>query len=328
MVKIRSWYLYCRKRLHRTQALLWTCGIDRCQMLCALGDSLCRDHLVTPTCFNGPLNSGERMHGEQLQYSNVMPGARKPAVLSLKMFSQLTELHWKAPIAVNIRMIQACRLPAKQGQIMHGIEYLLPLAVAPLVPSNGLAITDHLKSVHVGFYRDGLEGMATGNTVAVLLPGERLVLIDLTNLAHGRIKGVLRKRQRMLTFVAKTLTNCFTLAGNPAIPILLTALAQKEIQLNPVFDSGNGCCPLALQQLHPVLHVWLLVTAGRQAKQWLEVVVVGQPLPAMVQLPLPTSQDRLGNCLWIVPPQFPGYAIKKRQGFYGAVQNRLGLLAW
>lgn len=327
MAEIRPWYLYRRKRSHRTQWLLRTSGIERRQMLYALGDSLRRDHPVTPTRLHGPLHARQRMHGQQLQYSNVMPGARQSAVLSFKMLPQLTERRWQAPIPVHLCVIQTPRLPAEQGQIMQGLQYLLPLAVAPLVPSNDLAIAHHLEAVHVGFDRDCLEGMSTGNAVAILLPGYRLVLVHLADLADSSLKGVLGQRQRLLPFVAKTRADGFALAGNLALAILLTTLAQKGVQLGQVFYLRNRRCPLALQELHPVLDVWLLVAPGRQAEQGLEVVVAGQRLPPLVQLPLPASQDRLGHRLGVVPPQFLGYGIEKRQGFHGAVQNRLGLLA-
>ena len=71
----------------------------------------------------------------------------------------------------------------------------------------------------------------------------------------------------------------------------------------------------------------LFVTASRQAEQRLEVVVTGQRLPALVQLPLSATQDRGRDRLRIIPPQFLGHATKERKGRHRAVQDRLGLLA-
>ncbi len=213
-------------------------------MLCALGDSLRGDDPVTATRPNGPLHALQRMHGQQLQYSNVMPCARESAVPRFKMLPQLTEHRRQTPIVVNVRVIQIRRFPAEHGQIMQGIEHLFPLAVAPLVLGNGLAIAHHVKSVHVGFYRHRLEGMSTGNTVAILLPGHRLVLVDFADLAHGRLKRVLRQRQCASLVLAKTLADGFALAGDRSLPILLTASPQKEIQFGQIFDPRNGRRPL------------------------------------------------------------------------------------
>lgn len=256
-----------------------------------------------------------------------MPGAGQRPVTCFKTLTQLGKRRRQTPVAVDGGVIEIGWLQTQRGQVVQRIEHLLALTVGPLVLGNQPTVADDLDAMDVRFYRDRGEGMPPRHTVAILLPGDRLVLVDLADLAHGGFERALGQRQGAGPLPGEACADRFAVASNRPLSIPLAALQQVGIQLSQVFHLRDGRRPLALQQLDPVLDVRLFVTAGRQAEQRLEVVVTGQRLPALVQLPLSATQDRCRDRFWVIPPQFLGHGTKKRKGRNRAVQDRLGLLA-
>ena len=210
---------------------------------------------------------------------------------------------------------------------MQRIEHLLALAVGSVVLGHQLTVAADLDAIDVGPDRDRGEGMPPRDAVAVLLPGDRLVLVDLADLAHRGVERAPGQRQGAGPLVGEAGADCFALARNRPLPVPLATPKQVRVELRQIVHSRNRRRPLALQQLHPVLDVRLLIASGRQAEQGLEVVVISQRLPTLVQFSLATGQDRRRDRLRVIPPQFSGRAAEERQGLDRAVQDRLGLFA-
>ncbi len=302
-------------------------GGERRQLLTAPGNLFGRDDAVASAGGHRLFDPRQRVLGQELQHANVMSGARQPPVARFKALAQLGKRRRQAPVAVDVGVIEVGWLHAERGQIVQRIEHLLALLVGPLVLSHPLAVAADLHAINVRFHGDCGEGVTPRHAVAVLLPGDRLVLVDLADLAHRGVEWALRQRQGARSFTCEAGADGFALTRNHPLPVPLTAGAQVRVQLRQIAEPRNGRRPLALQQLHPVLDVRLLVAPRRQAEQGIEPVVAGQGLPPLVQLPLPTGEDRRGDRLGIIPPQFPGCAAEERQGLDRAVQDRLGLFA-
>jgi hypothetical protein len=149
---------------------------------------------------------------------------------------------------------------------MQRIKHLLALAVGPLVLGNPHSVADDFDALDVRFYRDRGERMPPRHTVAVLLPGDRLVLVDLADLAHGGFERALGQRQGAGPLCREACADRFAVARNRPLSIPLAALKQVRIQLRQILHLRDRCRPLALQQLHPVLDVRLFVAASRQAE--------------------------------------------------------------
>ena len=169
-------------------------GAER-QSLAAHGNSFGRDDAVATAGLDGLLNASQRMVCQQLQHANVMSGARQRPVACFKMLAQLGKRRRQTPVAVDVGVIEIGWLHSQRGQVVQRIEHLLALAVGPLVSGNPLAVADDFDAIDVGFYRDRGERMPPRHTVTILLPGHRLVLVDLADLAHGGFERALGKRQ-------------------------------------------------------------------------------------------------------------------------------------
>ena len=248
-----------------------------------------------------------------------MPGPRQRPVPCFKTFAQLGKRRRQTPVAIEVGVIEIGWLHSQRVQVVQRIEHLLALAVGPLVLGNPLAVADDLDAIDVRFYRDRGEGVPPRHTITILLPSDRLILVNLADLAHGGFERALGQRQGTGPLCREACADRFTLTRNRPLPISQATFEQIGIQLSQIFDLRDGRSPLAFQQLHPVLDVRLFVTASRQAEQRLEVVVTGQRLPTLVQLPLSATQDRGRNGFWVIPPELLGHATKKRKGCHRAV---------
>ena len=164
-------------------------------MLAAPGNSLGRDNPVAAAALDGLENPSERVLCQQLQHADKLPGTRQRPVAHFKMLAQLGKRRWQTPIAVDVGVIEIGWLHSQRGQVVQRIEHLFALAVGPLVLGNPLAVADDFDAIDVRFYRDRGERMPPRHTVTILLPGHRLVLVDLADLAHGGFERALGKRQ-------------------------------------------------------------------------------------------------------------------------------------
>jgi len=136
---------------------------------------------------------------------------------------------------------------------MQRIEHLFALAVRPAVLGNQPAVADDLDAIDVRSHRDGGEGVPPGHAVAVLLPGDRLILVDLADLAHRRVKRAIRQRQGAGSFLGEAGADRLRTAGDHPLPVALATPTQVRVKLRQIADPRNGSRPLALQQLHPVV---------------------------------------------------------------------------
>jgi len=169
-------------------------GAER-QSLAAHGNSFGRDDAVATAGLDGLEYPMERVLCQELQHANELPGARQRTVTRFKSLTQLGKRRRQTPIAVDVGVIEIGWLHSQRGQVVQRIEHLFALAVGPLVLGNPLAVADDFDAIDVGFYRDRGERMPTRHTVTILLPSDRLILVDLADLAHGGFERALGKRQ-------------------------------------------------------------------------------------------------------------------------------------
>ncbi len=206
------------------------------------------------------------MLGQQLQHAEEVTGARQRAVACFETLAQLGKRRRQSPVTVDGRVIEIGWLHSQRGQVVQRIEHLLALAVGPLVLGNPYSVADDFDAINVRFYRNGGERVPPRHTVSVLLPGDRLVLVDLADFADRGFERALGQRQSAGPLPGEACADRFALARNRPLQVSLATIEQERIQLSQIFHLRDGRRPLALQQLHPVLDVRLFVTAGRQTE--------------------------------------------------------------
>lgn len=206
------------------------------------------------------------MLSQQLQHADELPGARQRTVACFKTLAQLGKRRRQSPVAVDGRVIEIGWLHSQRGQVVQRIEHLFALAVGALVLGNPHSVANNFDAVNICFYRNGGERVPPGYTVSVLLPGNRLVLVDLADFAHRGFERALGQRQGAGPLGRQACADRFALASDRPLQVSPAAFEQIGIQRSQIFYLRNGCRPLALQQLHPVLNVRLLIAAGRQAE--------------------------------------------------------------
>ncbi len=241
------------------------------------------------------------------------------AMLLLQMFAEFAEYGGQLPVFENRGVVQVGRLAAKHRQVMQRIENMLPRGVAPLVPSYRLAVDDHLDAIHIGFHCCRTKGERAWHAVAIGVQGDRLVLVHLARLADTIVEAVIRQCDCRHTVLLEAIADGFALACGDARQIVLATFVQVAVQLGQVPHLRYRRGPTALQILHTVLDMWLLVAACRHTEQRLEVVMAGQGLITCVQPPLTTDQNFGGHRPRVVPPQFLRHAAEKLEGCDQAV---------
>jgi hypothetical protein len=153
-----------------------------------------------------------------------MPGAGQRPVTCFKTLAQLGKRRRQTPVAVDGGVIEIGWLDSQRGQVMQRIEHLFALAVGALVLGNPHSVADDFDAIDVRFYRDRGEGVPPRHTVAILLPGDRLVLVDLADLAHGGFERALGQRQGAGPLPGEACTDRFAVASNRSLSIPLAAL--------------------------------------------------------------------------------------------------------
>lgn len=83
---------------------------ERRQAATMLADAFWRKHSFASTGLDGSLDALQRMFGQQLQHADVMASAGMPTVAKLKVIAQLAKRRRKAPIAIDVRVIEVGRL--------------------------------------------------------------------------------------------------------------------------------------------------------------------------------------------------------------------------
>jgi hypothetical protein len=123
------------------------------------------------------------------------------------------------------------------------------------------------------------------------------------------------------------LADALALAGLDAVAVAQAAGPQVGVQLDQVPYRWHRRGPVALQVPHASLDARLLLRLTHPAEEWLEGVVAGQGLVAVVQLPLTAAEQVRCHGLGVVPPHFPWDAPEEREGLDQTVQDRLGAFA-
>lgn len=167
----------------------------RGQPLTTMPHAIRRDHRVTPTIRDRFAHALDRMLAQQLQHTNVLARPRQPAMTLFQLASQPTEIGGQLPRAVDRRVVQAGRLALEHCQVMQGVEHLLATVVRSFVLGNHLSLGHHHDAIHIGFHRHRGKRITPRHAVAILLPGHRLVLVDLAGLFDGCIEAARWKRQ-------------------------------------------------------------------------------------------------------------------------------------
>ena len=132
---------------------------------------------------------------QQLQHADKMPGARQRPVACFKTFAQLGKRRRQTPVAIDVGVIEIGWLHSQRGQVVQRIEHLLALAVGALVLGNPLAVADDFDAIDVRLHGHRGERLPPRHTVTILLPSDRLVLVDLADLAHGGFERAKGQRQ-------------------------------------------------------------------------------------------------------------------------------------
>jgi len=276
---------------------------------------------VAAQTFNHVLDSLQRMLGQQLKHADVLPHARPGAVTSFETLSELCKHPGQLPATVDVRMIQRRRTTPQRGQIVQRIEHLVPRLVTPPVAGNHAIAMDHVHPIDVAFHGDRLERVGTRHAVLHVLETHQLILVDLPRPHHARIEGVPGQRQggravSFQEFADRTV-------GAVAIPLAFRAATcqQVRIQLVEVLRLRHRRRPAALKRLDAVLHVRLLVAAGRHAEQRLEHVMTGQRGITRMQPTLSARQQGQSHRLRVVPPDFSRHAPEVLEASNHALQN-------
>ena len=201
-------------------------------MLAAPGNAFGRDDAVAAASVDGLFDPREGMLRQQLQHANEVPSARQRTVPCFETLAQLGKGRRQTPIAVDVGVIEIGWLHSQRRQVVQRVEYLLALAVGALVLGNPQSVADDFDAIDVRFYRDGGEGVPPRHTVAVLLPGDRLILVDLADLAHRGLERALGQRQRAGPLGRETYADRFALARNCSLQVAPATLEQIGIQLS------------------------------------------------------------------------------------------------
>lgn len=170
------------------------------------------------------------MRRQQLQHTDELPRTGQRAMPLFQLPAKLIEDRRQFPVAKHGRMVQTGRFAAQRRQIMTRIENLLALGIRPLVPGDCLTPGDHLDTIHVALDRHRLKRPTARHAVAVIVEGDRLVLIHLPLFADAGVEAVIGKRQCFAAVLLKALSDRFSLAADGSLSIVFAAAAQIGIQ--------------------------------------------------------------------------------------------------
>lgn len=154
-------------------------------------DALRRNDLIAAALRNRLLHAGERMLAEQLQHAYEVTRSGEPAVACFQMLAEPGEVCRKFPVAVDIGVIQAGRLISEHCQVMQRIKDLFPTVIRPLMLGDWLSRGHDHDPIDVRFDRHRGEGITPRHAITVLLPDDRLILVDLARFADCRIEVAL-----------------------------------------------------------------------------------------------------------------------------------------
>jgi hypothetical protein len=221
-------------------------------------------------------------------------------------------------------MVQSRRPTSQRHQIMQRIEDLFARLVAAPVRRHHLVPHDDLDAIRVRLHRRGPEGAATRHAVTHAVETHQLVLVHLRGFQKARIKPLPRQRRRGRPILLESLRD--RPHTRPAAPLTIfqAALPQVGVQRVQIAHPRHRRRPAALQPLHAVLRVGLLVAPRREAEQRLEHVMARQRRVTRVEPAIPATQQLPRDTLRIVPPNLTRHATEELQPLDHPLQDRFG----
>lgn len=162
------------------------------QLRAARGNAFSGDDTFAAAGSNCLLDSLEWMFGQELQHANKMPDARQRTMSRFEVFPQLGKRRRQSPVAIDGGMIEIGGLHAERCQVMQWIEHLLALAIGAFMPGEEHAVAHDLDAIEESFHHHRGERLPPRHAVAILLPSDRLVLVDLADFADRRFEGTPR----------------------------------------------------------------------------------------------------------------------------------------
>jgi hypothetical protein len=146
-----------------------------------------------PAQVDGAFDLGHGVLGQALQHADVLPRPARGAVLCFQVLPQLAENGRQLPAAIDVGVIERCRLAAQADQVMERIEDLLALAVTARMAGDALALGHDLNMFDVRLDRHLAKGVTTRHAVVVVIEADRLILVHLARLLDVWIKGMPRQ---------------------------------------------------------------------------------------------------------------------------------------
>ena len=168
------------------------------------------------------------------------------AMLLLQVIAEFSEHGRQLPVLEYRSVIQVGRLAAEHHEIMLRNKSIFAGGITSFMPSNRL-ISDHdLNVIYVGLHGRGPECECPWHAVAVLVEGDRLVLVDLARIADAIIKAAFGHRDRGGTFLFKASADRFALTRRHTREVLITTITQISVQFSDVsyLWDGSGPAPL------------------------------------------------------------------------------------
>ena len=125
------------------------------------------------------------------------------------------------------------------------------------------AVANDLDSIDVRLDGHRLKGVSARHAVTILIPGRRLVLVDLADFAYLRVERAIGQMERMLFLHCETLADRCASAGHRPLQVFAAAGAQVGVELVQISNAGNRRRPASLNQLHTILDMGFFIRAGR-----------------------------------------------------------------
>lgn len=109
-------------------------------------------------------------------------------MLLLQVIAEFSEHGRQLPVLEYRSVIQVGRLAAQNDEIMSWIKTVFARVITPLVTSDRLASDHDLDVIYVALHGSCLEGKRAWHAVAVLVKGNRLVLVNIARVTDTIIE--------------------------------------------------------------------------------------------------------------------------------------------
>ena len=126
-------------------------------------------------------------------------------------------------------MIEISGLASQDREVMQRVQKHLTVRIRTCVPRDDLPLANDVDAIHICLDQHSRKRITFGNTIAAVLPGHRLILVDLACLGHTSVERALGQRQRVLLLGGETLSDRALFAADGALLILLTTIQQVRV---------------------------------------------------------------------------------------------------